>query len=117
MSKIIHRNLRAIPPLAVGAHGIVLRDSRGNTYIDASGGAAVSSLGHAHPDVLSAMHRQIDRIATGWRLRRVAEPLIVNLAAQTPASILAAKTVPESALAHCRQLGAALAAGLGAGIF
>ncbi len=65
----------------------------------------------------SGAQRQLDRIATGWRLRRVAEPLIVNLAAQTPAAILAAKTVPESALAHCRQLGAALAAGLGAGIF
>lgn len=60
---------------------------------------------------------QIDRIVTGWRLRRVAEPLIVNLGAQEPAAILAAKTVPEAQLAHCRDLGAALAEGLGLGLF
>ncbi|WP_067732713.1 flavodoxin family protein [Novosphingobium naphthalenivorans] len=61
--------------------------------------------------------RQIDRIVTGWRLKRVAEPLIVNLGAQTPAQIMAAKTVPESALLQCRDLGAALAEGLSLGIF
>lgn len=61
--------------------------------------------------------RQIDRIVTGWRLKRVAEPLIVNLGAQTPAQIMAAKTVPESALVQCRDLGAALAEGLSLGIF
>lgn len=87
MSKIIHRNLRSTPPLAVGAHGIVLRDSRGNTYLDASGGAAVSSLGHAHPDVLSAMHRQIDRIAyahTSFFTTEVAEELAERLVAGAP---------------------------------
>jgi len=87
MSKIIHRNLRSTPPLAVGAHGIVLRDSRGNTYLDASGGAAVSSLGHAHPDVLSAMHRQIDRIAyahTSFFTTEVAEELAERLVADAP---------------------------------
>lgn len=61
--------------------------------------------------------RQIDRIVTGWRLKRVAEPLIVNLGAQTPAQIMAAKTVPERALVQCRDLGAALAEGLSLGIF
>ena len=61
--------------------------------------------------------RQLDRIATGWRLRRVAEPLIVNLGAQTPAAILAPKRVPTAALATCRELGAALAEGLAAGVF
>jgi NAD(P)H-dependent FMN reductase len=60
---------------------------------------------------------QLDRIVTGWRLRRVAEPLIVNLAAQTPEAILAAKTVPAAQLAVCRELGAALAAGIELGIF
>lgn len=60
---------------------------------------------------------QIDRIVTGWRLKRVAEPLIVNLAAQTPEAILAPKTVSESALSACRDLGAALAAGLELGIY
>lgn len=60
---------------------------------------------------------QIDRIVTGWRLRRVTEPQIVNLGAQTPEQILAPKTVPDVALARCRELGAALAEGLRAGLF
>lgn len=60
---------------------------------------------------------QIDRIVTGWRLRRVAEPMIVNLGAQTPEAILAQKTVPADALAKCRELGAALAEGLRLGLF
>jgi multimeric flavodoxin WrbA len=61
--------------------------------------------------------RQIDRIATGWRLQRVAEPLIVNVSAQTPEAILAAKTVAPDALARCKELGAALGEGLALGIF
>jgi multimeric flavodoxin WrbA len=61
--------------------------------------------------------RQIDRIATGWRLQRVAEPLIVNLSAQTPEAILAPKTVPANELGRCREIGAAMAEGLALGIF
>lgn len=60
---------------------------------------------------------QIDRIVTGWRLRRVADPLIVNMDAQTPEAILAEKHVPESDLTTCRELGAAMAEGLAMGIF
>jgi NAD(P)H-dependent FMN reductase len=60
---------------------------------------------------------QIDRIVTGWRFRRVADPLIVNLGVQTPEAILAPKTVPEETLACCRDLGAALAEGLRLGVF
>ena len=65
----------------------------------------------------SGAQRQIDRIATGWRLKRVAEPLIVNTAAQTPQTILAPKVVGEADLARCRDLGAALGAGLAMGAF
>ncbi|GAA3797576.1 NAD(P)H-dependent oxidoreductase [Qipengyuania pelagi] len=61
--------------------------------------------------------RQIDRIAKGWRLKRVAEPLIVNFAAQTPDRILADKSVPDDTLDHCREIGAGLVEGLQAGIF
>lgn len=61
--------------------------------------------------------RQIDRIATGWRLRRVAEPLIVNLGAQTPEAIAASKLVPEAALCRAYDTGAALAEGLRLGLF
>jgi len=61
--------------------------------------------------------RQLDRIATGWRLKRVADAMIVNTDAQTPAAILAPKTIAPGRLAEARDLGAALAEGLAAGIF
>jgi NAD(P)H-dependent FMN reductase len=61
--------------------------------------------------------RQIDRIVTGWRLRRVAEPVIVNLGAQTPEAIAAPKIVPAAQLAAAREMGAALAEGLRLGLF
>ena len=61
--------------------------------------------------------RQLDRIATGWRLKRVAEGVIVNTAAQTPEAVLAPKTIAPDRLAESRDLGAALAEGLAAGIF
>src|ERR671913_264926 len=49
--------------------------------------------------------RQIARIATGWRLKTVAEPIIVCTHAQTPEAILAAKTIPEADLGRCADLG------------
>ncbi|HTR17320.1 MAG TPA: NAD(P)H-dependent oxidoreductase [Acetobacteraceae bacterium] len=61
--------------------------------------------------------RQIERIATGWRLRAVAEPLIVCTHAQTPEAILAPKQIGADDLARCAERGAALAAGLAMGIF
>jgi len=61
--------------------------------------------------------RQIARIATGWRLKPIAEPLIVCTHAQTPEEILAPKTIGEDDLARCRELGAALSTGLAMGIF
>jgi len=61
--------------------------------------------------------RQIARIAQGWRLRQVQEPLIVCTHAQTPEEILAEKTIPEAELEKCRDLGMALAAGLSMGVF
>lgn len=61
--------------------------------------------------------RQIERIATGWRLKPVADSIIVCTHAQTPEAILAPKTIGEADLARCRELGAAIAAGLALGIF
>jgi len=61
--------------------------------------------------------RQTARIATGWRLKLAQPPLIVCTHAQTPEAILAEKTIPAEQLALCRDLGAALAAGLTMGIF
>ena len=60
---------------------------------------------------------QIDRIAQGWRLKRVADRIIVNMQAQTPEEILAQKTVPDDHLAECEALGEAMAEGLRMGVF
>ena len=65
----------------------------------------------------SGAQRQIDRIATGWRLRRVAEPLIAITHAQTPEAILAPKRVDAATLASCHEMGQALAEGLALGVF
>lgn len=61
--------------------------------------------------------RQLERIATGWRLKAVAPGLIVCTHAQTPERILAPKTIAADDLARCAELGAGLAAGLSSGIF
>jgi multimeric flavodoxin WrbA len=61
--------------------------------------------------------RQIDRIATGWRLKCAAEGIIVCTEAQTTERILAPKVIGPGDLARCAELGAALAAGLALGIF
>ena len=61
--------------------------------------------------------RQIVRIATGWRLRAVAEPLIICTHAQTPEAILAAKIIGAADLARCADVGEALAAGMAMGVF
>ncbi|QLC25036.1 flavodoxin family protein [Parasphingopyxis algicola] len=61
--------------------------------------------------------KQLERIATGWRLKKVADTPIVCTHAQTPEEILAEKQIGETDLATCREIGAALAAGLEMGVF
>jgi multimeric flavodoxin WrbA len=61
--------------------------------------------------------RQIARIATGWRLKAIAPPLIVCTHAQTPEAILAQKTISAEELRRCEEIGATIAAGMAAGIF
>lgn len=61
--------------------------------------------------------RQIERIATGWRLRAVAEPIVVCTHAQTPEAFFAPKVISSDDLGRCEELGAALAAGLAMGVF
>ena len=61
--------------------------------------------------------RQIQRIATGWRLKAIAEPIIVCTHAQTPEAILAPKQIGEFDLSRCEEIGATLAAGLALGIY
>ena len=84
--------------------------------LDQVNGRPYASLVCAGSDGSNAA-RQIERIATGWRLKAVAEPLIVCTHAQTPEAILAPKHIGADDLERCRALGEALAAGLVLGIF
>ncbi|MDB5372317.1 MAG: hypothetical protein JWP04_959 [Belnapia sp.] len=63
MSHLVHRSLRADPPLAVRGEGIYLYDQAGREIIDGSGGAAVACLGHGHPQVIAAIKAQLDKLA------------------------------------------------------
>ncbi|HEY2862331.1 MAG TPA: aspartate aminotransferase family protein [Casimicrobiaceae bacterium] len=112
MTHLMHRNLHAVPPLAAGGRGIRIVDTAGREYIDASGGAAVSCLGHGHPEVLAAMHRQIDALAyahTGFFSSAVAEALGDHLIAHAPPGMSHAYLVSggseaiEAALKMARQ--------------
>ena len=60
---VLHRTSLAHPPIAVSGQGCYLFDSAGRRYLDASGGAAVSCLGHGHPEVIEAIQKQAARLA------------------------------------------------------
>jgi adenosylmethionine-8-amino-7-oxononanoate aminotransferase len=86
-TKVFHRQLQHDLPVAVSGHGIRLTDANGKIYMDACGGAAVSCLGHGHPDVLAAMHAQIDKLAyahTSFFTTAVAEELADVLIESAP---------------------------------
>src|ERR1700682_3746865 len=61
--------------------------------------------------------QQIERIATGWRLKAIAQPYIVCTHAQTPEEIMLPKLIPQPELGQCRELGCTLASGIALGIF
>ena len=87
MSRILHRQIHATLPVAVGGRGVELFDAEGRSYIDASGGAAVSCLGHGHPDVVAALHAQADRLAyahTSFFTTEPAEALAERLIETAP---------------------------------
>jgi len=109
---VFHRQLQHGLPVAVSGRGITLTDAQGRVYLDASGGAAVSCLGHGHPDVLAAMHRQIDQLAyahTSFFTTAVAEELADVLIETAPAGMSHAYFVSggseavEAALKMARQ--------------
>ena len=90
MTHVLHRHLHHTPPVAVAGHGLWLRDAAGREYLDASGGAAVSSLGHGHPDVIAAVHAQVDRLAyahSSFFTTEVAEALADELVRGAPVGI------------------------------
>ena len=112
MTHVFHRHLHHTPPIAVAAQGMCIRDAAGREYLDASGGAAVSCLGHGHPDVLAAMHAQIDRLAyahTSFFTSQVAEELADCLVQSAPAGmdqvylVSGGSEAVESALKMARQ--------------
>src|SRR2546423_1343180 len=87
MTHVLHRQIGHSYPLASRGEGAIIRDSAGKEYIDASSGAAVSCLGHSHPDVLAAMHEQLDKLAyahTSFFTSEVAEQLADELVARAP---------------------------------
>ncbi|PSS62160.1 aspartate aminotransferase family protein [Ensifer sp. NM-2] len=87
MTRILHRAIHSRMPVAVGGKGIELFDAEGKAYIDASGGAAVSCLGHGHPAVIAALHEQLDHLAyahTGFFTSEAAEALADLLIEDAP---------------------------------
>lgn len=90
MTRILHRQIHAAFPTAVAGRGIEVVDSEGRRYIDASGGAAVSCLGHGHPEVIAALHAQLDRMPyahTSFFTSEVAERLADRLVEDAPAGL------------------------------
>ncbi len=87
MTHILHRQIGGTLPVAAGGSGIEIVDSTGKRYLDASGGAAVSCLGHGHPAVTQALHEQLDKLAyahTGFFTTDVAEKLGDRLIEDAP---------------------------------
>ncbi len=90
MTHILHRQTGHAYPVAVEARGVLIRDSSGKEYIDGSSGAAVSCLGHSHPDVLAAMREQLERLPyahTSFFTTDAAEELADELVACAPQGI------------------------------
>src|SRR4051795_8548794 len=73
-SRVLHRNLRETPPKALGGDGVWLIAEDGRRILDASGGAAVSCLGHQHPRVIEAISRQAPKLAYAHTVFFSSEP-------------------------------------------
>lgn len=112
MTHILRRQIHTTLPLAVGGRGVELFDAEGRAYIDASGGAAVSCLGHGHADVIEAIKTQTEKLAyahTSFFTNEPAERLADRLIAGAPKGISHAYFVSggseanEAALKMARQ--------------
>jgi len=90
MSHVLHRDLKRTLPVAVKGEGAYIIDSTGKRYLDASGGPAVSCLGHSHPKVIAAIEKQAAEIAYAYTLfftSSAMERLADRLIAEAPAGI------------------------------
>lgn len=106
-------------PENLGAMSGEMKEMFDRTYYDLLGQVE----GRPYASIIAAgsagqgAQAQLDRIVTGWRLRRIAEPICVNFNAQTAQDIWAPKRVPKESLFICEELGSAMSEGIGAGIF
>jgi adenosylmethionine-8-amino-7-oxononanoate aminotransferase len=90
MSRVLHRQTTSPLPVAARGDGPYVIDSEGKRYLDASGGAAVSCLGHSHPAVIQAIKDQVDKIPyahTGFFTTEVSERLAEHLIQRAPAGL------------------------------
>ena len=90
MSHVFHRQCNQKLPAAVKGDGVYLIDQSGKRYLDASGGAAVSCLGHSHAGVREALHQQIDALAyahSGFFTTETAEALGEKLTSLAPGDL------------------------------
>lgn len=89
-SRVLHRSLRETPPKAIGGEGVYLIAEGGKRVLDASGGAAVSCLGHQHPRVIGAMVKQASQLAyahTAFFSSEPAEQLAETLVGHEPGGL------------------------------
>jgi multimeric flavodoxin WrbA len=106
-------------PENLAAMSGVMKDFFDRTYyaaLDRVSDRPYAALVCAGSDGANAV-RQIERIVTGWRLKRAAPALIVCTHAQTPEEILSPKTIGQDELSRCEEIGATIAAGLALGIY
>jgi adenosylmethionine-8-amino-7-oxononanoate aminotransferase len=90
MSHIFPRHTKQLPPVAVRGEGCYLYDETGKQYLDASGGAAVSCLGHGDQTIIDAVKAQLDKLAyahTGFLTSEPAETLADLLIAHAPGDL------------------------------
>lgn len=90
MSHIFQRHCHSQLPIATRGEGVYLFDQNGNAYLDGSGGAAVSCLGHSHPAIRDALHQQIDSVAyahSGFFNTQASEALAEKLIAHAPGKL------------------------------
>ncbi len=86
-TRVFHRSLTSSLPRAVRAEGVYIYDADGKAYLDASGGAAVSCLGHGDPEVIGAIKAQLDRMPfahTSFFTNDPAEELAHALSGKAP---------------------------------
>ena len=112
-SRVFHRHLKTDYPSAETGAGAYITDASGKQYLDASGGAAISCLGHGHPRIVNAIKRQLDTMAfahTRFFTNAAAEELAEKLSEKAPGGawrtyfLSGGSEANEAAMKLCRQL-------------